>query len=345
MPKFDIPRNDWLNDWQYRVSHNIIGSLGAGTDYQIKLTAHYQNGANSGSDFYLDGKSKSDFSDVRFTDNDGITPLSYWVETKTNGDRAVFWVKVNDNLDTNQLIYIYFGNSKVSSASSIASTFPFADDFSGVLLDSTKWDAIGLGNISVTDGTCVLSAKSGAGGWAYMRGNVGFGVNYSIRFSSLIYDQAFYRWTHHGFGDSTPFTTSVAEAGSDKGMVILNDFADFISMSQETINYTWSYRTKSDGNLTRIDMSNNAPTPGELSTFEIQRLGESKVAFYQNGNFEGTTTANVPTVNMRAMFAVDNSGHEQTAVTSIDWVIIRKCISQEPSSSVWGGLEEIKGVL
>ena len=39
-------------------------------------------------------KCRSDFGDIRFTDSDGVTELSYWMEEKVDGDYAVFWVKV-----------------------------------------------------------------------------------------------------------------------------------------------------------------------------------------------------------------------------------------------------------
>jgi hypothetical protein len=346
VPKLDVPRTDWINSYTYRISHNITGSPGAGNDYQIKLTAHYQSGTNQGDNFYLAGKCQSDFSDIYFTDDDGVTPLSYWLETKTDGDSAVFWVKINDNLDTNQLIYIYYGNSLVTSASNIETTFPFADDFSGSTLNTTKWETTGQGKITVNNGTCTISAIWGSGGWVYIRGLTDFGLNYSVMFRSLNYEQAFYRWTHHGWGDGSAFSTGVVtEEGMDKGKIVLNDLPNFITMSQETSNFTWTYRSKADGVLSRLDMSNSAPAPGVYYTGEIQRLGPNDTVFYQNSKLMGSITSNVPTVNMRVMFASDNSGHDQTAVTSLSWVVIRKCISNEPRHGIWGGVEDIKGFI
>ncbi|MCD6421675.1 MAG: DUF2341 domain-containing protein [Thaumarchaeota archaeon] len=100
-----------LDGWQYRKKITIRENAGQDlTDYQIKLTAHYGSGTDSGSDIYLDQKCKSDFGDVRFTDADGNF-LAYWMEEKVDGDYAVFWVKVpgipaNGTAD----IYIYYGN-------------------------------------------------------------------------------------------------------------------------------------------------------------------------------------------------------------------------------------------
>ena len=35
-----------------------------------------------------------DFDDLRFTDNDGVTLLNYWIESKIDGVSATVWVKV-----------------------------------------------------------------------------------------------------------------------------------------------------------------------------------------------------------------------------------------------------------
>jgi len=45
------------------------------------------------------------------------TLLDYWMESKVDGDNAVFWVKVADDLSTNAVtIYIYYGNPNATRA-------------------------------------------------------------------------------------------------------------------------------------------------------------------------------------------------------------------------------------
>ena len=154
----------------YRKSHDIQGSPGAGTDYQIKITTHYQKGIDSGSDVYLSSKCQKNFDDVRFTAADGLTVLDYWRETKTDAEYAVFWVKINDNLGSNQTIYIYFGNISISSASNMQKTFPFADDFSGSTLNTAKWRSFGQGKVTVNGGECTLESVPGDRGWIYILG-------------------------------------------------------------------------------------------------------------------------------------------------------------------------------
>jgi hypothetical protein len=65
---------------------------------------------------YLDNyPAKSNGEDIRFTAADGVTPLNQWIESAVNGSSYRFWVKVSANLDTNQTIYMYWGNSKAGN--------------------------------------------------------------------------------------------------------------------------------------------------------------------------------------------------------------------------------------
>ena len=62
----------------------------------------------------LEGDSRTDFADVRFTDEDGSTMLDYSMDSKVEGDHAVFWVKTADSNNTSPItIYIYYGNPDV----------------------------------------------------------------------------------------------------------------------------------------------------------------------------------------------------------------------------------------
>ena len=121
---------NWLTGWTYRKSHVIQSASGAGTNYQIRITVHYGSGTDSGEHVYLNNKSRTDFGDIRFTDDDGSTLLDYWMESKTDGDQAVFWVEVADNLTASDAtIYIYYGKSDAATVSNGTATFILFDDF------------------------------------------------------------------------------------------------------------------------------------------------------------------------------------------------------------------------
>lgn len=108
----------WLLGWHYRKGHVIEHATGAGTNYPIKIKTHYGSGTDSGGEVYLNSHCRSDFGDVRFTREDGTTLLDYWMEQKVDSDYAVFWVKIPDDLSTNDVkIYIYYDKSDATSIS------------------------------------------------------------------------------------------------------------------------------------------------------------------------------------------------------------------------------------
>jgi hypothetical protein len=157
----------WLDGWNYRKSHDIIGSPGAGTNYQIRITVHFEDGWDSGADVYCENKCQPDFDDIRFTDDDGITLLDYWSERVSVSDEASFWIEIKDDLSVDASIYMYYGNSSVASISNGTATFIFFDDYENNNLE--RWDdTTGPGYSCATDqvvhGTYALkfSATPGA---------------------------------------------------------------------------------------------------------------------------------------------------------------------------------------
>lgn len=96
----------------------------------VSLT-NYQDTIRLSSSNFDFTKCKSDGADLRFTSNDGLTLLSYWIQIFDSTNTSAFiYVKTPSHaasgIDT---IYLYYGNSEASSASSGDSTFPIFDDF------------------------------------------------------------------------------------------------------------------------------------------------------------------------------------------------------------------------
>ena len=136
----------WLTGWSYRKSHVINYAAGAGTLYQKQITVHYGSGTDSDKDVYLNSHSRTDFGDVRFTDNDQTTLLDYWMESKVDSNNAVFWVEVADDLSTvAATIYVYYGKADATTTSNGPTTFIFFDDFNalntGDLNGQNTWTA------------------------------------------------------------------------------------------------------------------------------------------------------------------------------------------------------------
>jgi len=70
---------------------------------------------------------KPDGSDIRFTMDDGVTPLRYWIES-WSPSKAIVWVEIPDlSPNSNRTIYMYWG-APFAVDRSDKSIFPFYDD-------------------------------------------------------------------------------------------------------------------------------------------------------------------------------------------------------------------------
>lgn len=157
------------------------------------------------------------------------------------------------------------------------------------------------------------------------------GTNYAVRYRSLVIEQGQYRWTHHGF--SSIYNSSNSDFGR------IDEFPNYIIMSQESSNYAWTWRTRAYSNTTRVDKSNQTPDKETFYTYEIQRNATTNVLFNRNNIYQGSIDTNIPTVNLGATFAADNAGSILFSVTVIDWVIIRKFVATEPLQGSWSAEE------
>jgi len=106
----------WLTNYQKRKLLTITSDEDL-TDYQVKVVVSY------------DSDMQADFDDIRFTSSDGLTELKYWLESKTDSSTATFWVKIPSLINGSNTIYMYYGNSGVSSASNGENTFDLFFDF------------------------------------------------------------------------------------------------------------------------------------------------------------------------------------------------------------------------
>ncbi|MCX6354293.1 MAG: DUF2341 domain-containing protein [Candidatus Aureabacteria bacterium] len=141
---------DWYNPgWSYRrpITINNTGNASTLTDYQVRISVTY------------DSDMKSNFSDLRFTDSNGTSILSYWVETYTASTSAVVWAKVPSIPGSStKTIYMYYDNAAANSESSGDATLEFFDDFSG---DLSKW-TVEAGSAVIESGEVKLSGLYGA---------------------------------------------------------------------------------------------------------------------------------------------------------------------------------------
>jgi hypothetical protein len=84
---------------------------------------------------------KSDFGDLRFTDDDGAASLNYWIEDYSPGLCATAWVRVPYiPAHGKTSIYLYYGNANANDQSNGKETFYFFDDFNDC--DISDWNII-----------------------------------------------------------------------------------------------------------------------------------------------------------------------------------------------------------
>ena len=305
---------DWLPGWSYRKSHVISAASGAGTNYQIKVIAYYGSGADSGENVYLDGKCRTDFGDIRFTDDDGITLLDYWMEEMVNSNYAILWVEVADDLSTSdQTIYIYYGNAAASDASDGDATFIFFDDFLGSSLDGAKWDWWSA-NISVSGSVVNIN---NTGSW----GGISSDNQYSLPYNFVARAQ---KTTTFGIGQ-----VGLERWYSFDGDDTINIF-DRWGPQRPQVYYTSRHLG--------ADQWDTVGTWNLNTWYHYQIKGTlSEVRYYRDGTLRNTETVinSIPTGSMYVLFSSESSSDR----LRIDYCFLGKYVSPEPGHGAWGSEE------
>jgi hypothetical protein len=161
LPKVHAQGVGWLPEWRYRVKIVINNTQNPNplTNYQVLIVVNTQ-------DLILQDKMRSDCGDIRFTDEDGVTLLPYWIEPGTENSASTrIWVRVPYIPGgTTKTIYMYYGNPGAASQSSGDSTFILFDDFLGTSLNTTKWSYAGSYSLlSVSNGVLSIQPADNSG--------------------------------------------------------------------------------------------------------------------------------------------------------------------------------------
>lgn len=127
------------------------------------------------------GKLQADGDDLRFFDVDGVTPLSYWIESGLNTATTKVWVNIpNIGAQTSDTFYMGYGDPQAAGQSSQSATWPsFADAFDdGNYTSSPTW--------TVSSGSWDIVSKylHVAGGGAIstpVNQNMGDGFSFSFK--------------------------------------------------------------------------------------------------------------------------------------------------------------------
>ena len=310
----------WLSGWQYRKSHDIKGSqAGAVDDYQIRIKVHYGNGTDSGENVYLNNKCRSDFGDIRFTESDGVTELSYWMEEKVDGDYAIFWVKIPSipKQPKTTTIYIYYGNSSATTTSNGEETFIFFDDF-----DTDTWSYSGTGVwINTSEGR--LYYKSGSNSYGYKSLGTSLG-KFALEVKGV--------------------RTKSSEYGNAR--IMLADSPKSYDSENDAVYYHLNYGTTYDTYVGYVHSGSKTDKPdyfGESLNTTYRRslkYDQSKVVGENLDLGKSLTVTGAPSLNDLAYIVVNvrqYSGQEGY----YEWVAVRNYIDPEPTHSTWGSEESI----
>ncbi|MCF2137878.1 MAG: DUF2341 domain-containing protein [Candidatus Thorarchaeota archaeon] len=322
----NIHNSPWLYGWKYRICINIDGATGAGTNYQIMLKVHYGTGTNTGNNVFAASHCQADFGDIRFVDDDGQTLLNYWMQEKVDSDSAVFWIKVTDDLSSDQKIYLYYGtNIETATTSSGQSTFLFFDDFNDGVLDTTKWDHVGSPDGTENNGQYDQPQDN-----SY---NQGIGTDQRWLYASgyAVGARLYSDWPTSGYGMT--WGLALDDAANNNEDTYTNGLHNFIG-----------FRRDADGSQ-KIAHTIHASTPtvdaftwaGSYHNFETKVTSTFISLSYDGTTLESGTGAT------DTQFRITLIGNGPADVHGkVDWVYLRNFVTNEPSISSFGN-EEYNG--
>ena len=317
----DNTDSDWLSSWMYRKSHIISSSTGAGTNYQVRIRVNYGSGIDNGENVYLGSKCKTDFGDVRFTDDDETTPLDFWIQEQVDRDYALFWVEVTDDLETaSRTIYIYYGKNDVTTTSNGDSTFIFFDDFIG---DLSKWELQSSSGIYPQIESNYLRCGGGSlsdpYGWTCLGSQPTYTAfqNNAIEFRYRVATNAICEVSFRGnYVNNTGY-----KARSDQRP---GEGQSFLKPPYRV--GVWGFITGRDGDLPSIDVWYRGTITAYGSTFKL----------YRDNILKSIATD------------IDYSGPGQISLqnhygsyTDYDWVAVRKFTDPEPTHGSWGNEDSL----
>ncbi len=314
----------WLTGWLCRKSHVLQSAAGAGTNYQMRVKVHYGSGTDSGEDVYCNSKCESDFGDVRFTDDDGLTLLDYWMQEKVDGGYAVFWVEVQDDLSSqNQTIYVYYGKSGASTTSNGANTFIFFDPCDN--LDQWTKYTSGNGNVTVVDGTFKFYATAGSNNKEMIKSGLLGLANVALLFKLKWVSPNNYTWR----GKLTPDNPTAPYVNLDNQHALIDD---------EHPSYQNKHYMRV-GAVQKFSINIGYRTAGQWYWITLKSKSGKQVIM-EDDTVKDTRTATHSWEDLRILMEGGQSSttaHERY----VDDICVRKFVDPEPSHGSWGSEEQV----
>lgn len=315
----------WLTGWTCRRQITVRAVPGAGTDYQICLRIA-ENLTTEAAHLSLLGQSalfptdKNDSGDIRFTTSDGQTLCPLWVErvTGTSPNRvATVWVKVPVSLETDQVLYCYFGNAGASNVSSGTDVFLVFDDFDGGSLDTNLWDAWGFGSanwsVSVSGGEAVVASNdSGTGASLQFKTGLTLPIRYGGAFRGV-------------------FNSSYGEFYASNIYSNPPSVSDFVRHGYVYSSRVSFYYTKRTGGTLYNYQKFSRSQPSVTTPFLVY-YGVGKSLYYENGVQVNTITTQ-DRYTTETLFALLQSYNN--AVIYADYLYLCKAVETDVAETFW----------
>jgi len=306
----------WNISWIYRKQATIQNPS---SNYQMKITIGYDSHA-SGVDVHLEGRCKTDFSDVRFVNKNNTAELSYWIENKTNGDKAIIWVKTNGENTLN----IYYGNAAATTHSNGNTTFLFFDDFFGTTLGS-QW-TVSANSYSVSSG--ILRINIGAVGLSSP-------LSFNLNNGYIVEGRILFNTNAGGYSGTLSGQSSTYTQGSNGG-------SDATSLYMRESGSRTVNRWTGTGASAGYDCGSGSVFTSVENVWYIlgARFDVTGVALSKDRSTVGTYgcgwTKNIRYISLGGFYGGASYDIQDT---SYDWVLIRRYLSTEPSWSSFGTQE------
>ena len=263
----------------------------------------------------LHGHCRTDFGDVRFTSDDGITEIPYWMEEKVDGDYAIFWVKVPSipaSPDT-VTIYIYYGNPSATTTSNGEATFPdLFDHFDNGQIDNPPW----VEAVDASESGTEVKIGDAINDYDYIRtSNTLFTPGKAVRARVKITNT-----TTAGWLGLKPYGTDGDEMLNGMGWEDATKVCRFTYVNGATYNKLYY-----DGDPRNV-----------YKIYEIA-WAPNKLVFYADGE-TNEATSDLPD---DPSFAIRFVAYDANQYVYVDWVFIRKFVDPEPSHGEWGSEESL----
>jgi len=328
----------WYNaSWSKRAPVTISNAGSALTDYQVLVNVTY------------DADMQADFDDIRFASSDGIMLLPYWCESY-NASTAFFWVNVSSISAGSSSIYMYYGNSSMSTTSNFSQTFTKDYNDSGLValwhMDEgsgiTTADSSGNGNTGNLIGG--LSWNGSDGGQWDGRSEVSFSTGNCLNF-----DGSQTKYVNVSDSSSLSFTNAITieawvkptfaawNATNDWAMVYIDwddpggsnnsvHFSLYNGKVSLYISSTGADAANLDGNTSlTLNQSYHIAATFDSGTFNVY-LNGSKDALQK---VDGTVTSIFNSPYTKTIGVKNNAAHEKPFKGPIDEVrIYNRALSQ-----------------